>query len=211
MLFERHKSKDKADSAEVNESDATPELVEGTEEKADGLWVETDEKEVDDPTEVEVFESLGQLRRELKEFRKIRGSIRTTIVSIEKLVPRLKERKARLAEDMDKKRRGVEQLTQKSLQLNKQKADLLQGIKQKKEQKILLEHDIKESQKEVKQLINEIPKLKAQETKLLHRIQQNQQDLTRITEQIKEIVSIQEFGIDFVSGALVYASQKSKQ
>jgi chromosome segregation ATPase len=211
LLFEKRKSKDKSDSSEGNGSDATSELVEGTEEKADGLWVETNEKEAADPTEVEVFESLGQLRQELKEFSKIRGSIRTTIVSIEKLVPRLKERKARLAEDMDKKRSGVEQLTQKSLQLNKQKDDLLQSIKQKKEQKILLEHDIMESQKEVKQLTNEIPKLKAQETKLLHRIQQSQQDLTRITEQIKEIVSIQEYGIDFVSGALVYASQKSKQ
>jgi len=193
LLFERRKSKETSDAAEPEE-----------------LWVEADTNDVDDDLpEADVLKNLGQLRRELKEFEKLRGGIRTTISSIEKLVPRLKENKDRLIKDMDEKRKGVEQLTQQIPQLNKQKTELLQSIEQKQEQKKLLETDIDAKQKEVEYLTNEIPKLKAQETKLLNRIQRNQKDLARINDQIKEVESIQKYGIDFVS-ALVYASQKSK-
>jgi chromosome segregation ATPase len=210
LLFERRKSKETSDAAEVNGLDDKTGLAEGKEEKPEELWVEADTNDVDDDLpEADVLENLGQLRRELKEFEKIRGGIRTTISSIEKLVPRLKENKERLIKDMDEKRKGVEQLTQQLPQLNKQKTELLQSIEQKQEQKKLLETDIDAKQKEVEYLTNEIPKLKAQETKLLNRIQRNQKDLARINDQIKEVESIQKYGIDFVS-ALVYASQKSK-
>jgi chromosome segregation ATPase len=210
LLFERRKSKETSDAAEVNGLDDKTGLAEGKEEKPEELWVEADTNDVDDDLpEADVLENLGQLRRELKEFEKLRGGIRTTISSIEKLVPRLKENKERLIKDMDEKRKGVEQLTQQLPQLNKQKTELLQSIEQKQEQKKLLETDIDAKQKEVEYLTNEIPKLKAQETKLLNRIQRNQKDLARINDQIKEVESIQKYGIDFVS-ALVYASQKSK-
>jgi len=210
LLFERRKSKETSDAAEVNGLDDKTGLAEGNEEKPEELWVEADTNDVDDDLpEADVLENLGQLRRELKEFEKLRGGIRTTISSIEKLVPRLKENKDRLIKDMDEKRKGVEQLTQQIPQLNKQKTELLQSIEQKQEQKKLLETDIDAKQKEVEYLTNEIPKLKAQETKLLNRIQRNQKDLARINDQIKEVESIQKYGIDFVS-ALVYASQKSK-
>jgi len=210
LLFERRKSKETSDAAEVNGLDDKTGLAEGNEEKPEELWVEADTNDVDDDLpEADVLKNLGQLRRELKEFEKLRGGIRTTISSIEKLVPRLKENKDRLIKDMDEKRKGVEQLTQQIPQLNKQKTELLQSIEQKQEQKKLLETDIDAKQKEVEYLTNEIPKLKAQETKLLNRIQRNQKDLARINDQIKEVESIQKYGIDFVS-ALVYASQKSK-
>jgi chromosome segregation ATPase len=210
LLFERRKSKEKSDAAEVNGLDDKTGLAEGNEEKPEELWVEADTNDVDDALpETDVLENLGQLRRELKEFEKLRGGIRTTISSIKKLVPRLKENKERLMKDMDEKRKGVEQLTQQIPQLNKQKTELLQTIEQKQEQKQLLENDIDAKQKEVEYLTNEIPKLKAQETTLLHRIQQNQKDLIQINDQINEVTSIQKYGIDFVS-ALVYASQKSK-
>jgi len=179
LLFERRKSKETSDAAEVNGLDDKTGLAEGNEEKPEELWVEADTNDVDDDLpEADVLKNLGQLRRELKEFEKLRGGIRTTISSIEKLVPRLKENKDRLIKDMDEKRKGVEQLTQQIPQLNKQKTELLQSIEQKQEQKKLLETDIDAKQKE-------------------------------INDQIKEVESIQKYGIDFVS-ALVYASQKSK-
>jgi len=209
LLFERRKSKESA-AAEVNELDDQPERVEGTEGNQGELWVEAGTTDVADGLpETDVFENLGQLRRELKEFEKFRGGIRTTLTSIEKLVPRLNERKARLVKDIETKQREVEQLTQQLPQLTKQKTDLLQSIDQKQEQKKRLETEITERQRNVEQLTTQIPTLKAQETTLVHQIQRNQKDLTQINEHINEVESIQKYGIDFVS-ALVYASQKNK-
>jgi chromosome segregation ATPase len=198
-FFERRKSQETSDSTRVKE------------EEQEGFWVEADENEFqEDFTEKDVFENLGQLRRELKEFEKLRGGIRATISSIERLVPRLKESKERLEKDIYTKRNGVEHLTQKIPELNRHKKELLQSIELKQDQKKLLENDIDERQKKVELLTKEVPKLKEQEMNFLRRIQQNQEDLTRINDQIEEIVSIQKYGIDFIS-ALVYSSQKSKQ
>ena len=199
FFFERRKSRKKSDVAEVKE------------EKPEELFVEAGEKASEpDLKEADVLEDLGQLRSELKEFEKLRGGIRATISSIEKLVPRLKESKDRLVKDTDEKQKGVEHLTQKIPKLKKHKEELLQSIEQTQEQKRLLEEAIEERQREVEQLTKEIPKLKQQEKKLTQGIQQNQKNLTQINDQIKEIESIQKYGIDFVS-ALVYASQKSRQ
>jgi chromosome segregation ATPase len=210
-FFERPKSQETSDSAEVKGLEEKMEPVEVEEEEPEEFWVEADENEFqEDFTEKDVFENLGQLRRELKEFEKLGEGIRATISSIERLVPRLKESKERLEKDIYTKRNGVEHLTQKIPELNRLKEELLQSIELKQDQKKLLENDIDERQKEVELLTKEVPKLKEQERDLLRRIQQNQEDLTRINDQIEEIVSIQEYGIDFVS-ALVFASQKSKQ
>ena len=199
FFFERLKSEEKSDAAEVKE------------EKQEELFVEADKKELEaDLTETDVFENIGQLRRELKEFEKHGERIKATISSIEKLVPRLKESKARLVKDTYEKRMEVEHLTQKIPKLKKHKEELLQSIEQKQEEKKLLEKDIDERQMELEHLTKEVPKLKEQERNHFRRIQQNEEDLTRINDQIEEIVSLQKYGIDFVS-ALVYASQKSKQ
>lgn len=211
MLFEKRKSKAKADPTEGNGTDGPTKLVEGTEEKANGLTVKVGTNDMTDPAEVDVFKNLGRLRRELKEFKKIRGGIRTTIESIENLVPKLKVRKERLVQELEEKRAEVEQLTQRIPQLNEKKSSLLRSIEQKKEQKIKLENEIEANQMEVERVTTEVPKLDAQKKELFQQIQQIQQDLNRITNQINEVVSIQEYGIDFVSGALVYASQKSQR
>ena len=199
FFFEKLKSEEKSDAAEVKE------------EKQEELFWEADKKELEaDLTETDVFESLGQLKHELMEFEKLGKRIRATISSIEKLVPRLEESKECLEKDTYEKRKEVEHLTQKIPKLKKHKEELLQSIEQKQEQKKLLEKDIDERQMEVEQLTKEVPKLKEQERSHFRRIQRNQEDLTRINDQIEEIVSLQKYGIDFVS-ALVYASQKSKQ
>jgi chromosome segregation ATPase len=208
LLFQRRKAKEHADPAKAHEVNDTPEPREGA-EKPEALGEEADTNDAaDELTETEALDHLSQLQQELKEFEKLKGSIQTTISAIEKLVPHLKERKARLVKDMDTKRKGVEQLTQQRSHLTTQKAELLQRIQQTQEQKTRLDAEITERQADVERLTTQIPTLKAQETKLLQRIQRHQQDLTQIDEQITEVESIQKYGIDFVS-ALVYASQKT--
>lgn len=192
-------------------TEETSYLAEVKEEKQEEPFVEADKKELEsDLPETDVFENLGQLKHELMEFEKLGERIRATISSIEKLIPRLKESKECLIKDTQERRKEVEYLSQKIPKLTGQKEELLQSIEQKQEQKKLLEKDIDERQKEVEHLTKEVPKLKEQERNHFQRIQQNQEDLTRTNDQIEEIVSLQKYGIDFVSG-LVYTSQKSKQ
>ena len=198
FFFDGSKSKEKSDAVGVQE------------EESEELWVEADKKELEeDLTETDVLENLGQLKHELMEFEKLGERIRTTISSIERVVPRLKESKELLVQDTDEKRKEVEYLTQKIPQLKKHKVELLQSIEQKQEQKKLLENDIDARLQEVEHLTKEVPKLKEQESNHFQIIQQNQEDLTRINEQIEEIESLQKYGVEFVS-ALAYSSQKKQ-
>lgn len=198
FFFEGSKSKETFDAVEVKE------------EKSEEILVEADKKEVEEElTETDVFENLGQLKHELMEFEKLGERIRTTISSIERVVPRLKESKELLVQDTDDKRKEVEYLSQKIPQLKMQKEELLQSIEQKQSQKKLLEKDIDDSIKEVEHLTIEVPKLQEQERNHFRIIQQNQEDLTRINDQIEEIESLQKYGVDFVS-ALAYPSQKKE-
>jgi chromosome segregation ATPase len=211
LLFEKRASKKRSDTAKVKSVEKKSGVVEVKQGKPEGRQVEAEKKEVVDPTEAVTIEKMEQLRRELKEFKEIRGGIRTTLSSIEKLVPKLKENKERLVKDLDEKRKEVEQLTQQIPKLKEHKAELLQSIEQKKEQKTLLEKEMEDRRKEVEQLTQEIPQREEEEKKLGQQITHNQMDLARINDQIKEVMRIQEYGIDFLSGMLVYATQKSKQ
>ena len=198
FFFEGSKSKEKSDAVEVKE------------EESEEFGVEADKKELEEGlTETDVLENLGQLKHELTEFENLGKRIRTTISSIERVIPRLKESKELLVQDTDEKRKEVEYITQKIPQLKKHKEELLQSIEQKQEQKKLLEKDIDEKLKEVEYLTIEVPKLKEQERNHFQIIQQNQEDLTRINDQIEEIESLQKYGVDFVR-TLAYSSQKKQ-
>ena len=164
---------------------------------------------VEKMSQQDLLKNLDQLNREFKEFERIREGIRIRIASIAKLVKRFNERKDLLQKDIDEKRKGVQKLNQQVPKLNEQKENLLQSIQKTQEQKALLEKQIHLEQEKVSEVTDQITKLTNERLKTENISKQKQEDVSKIDEHIKQINSIQEYNIDFVS-TLVYASKKGK-
>jgi chromosome segregation ATPase len=162
---------------------------------------------VEEISQLDLLKSLDQLNSEFKEFEKIREGIRKRISSIAILLPRLNERKDLLQKDIDDKKKEIQQLERHIPELNHQNTDLLQSISQMQEKKTVLEEKIVLEQDKVKEIKGKIIKLTGGRKKNEKTIKQKQDEVSKIEEQIKQINSVQKYGIDLVS-TLVYASKK---
>jgi chromosome segregation ATPase len=158
-------------------------------------------------SQLDLLKSLEQINIEFKEFEKIREGIRKRISSITILIPRLKERKDLLQKDIDDKKKEIKQLDRHFPEINHQKTDRLQSISQMQEKKKILEEKIVLEQDKVKEIKSKIVKFTGERKKNEKIIKQKQDEVIKIEGQLKQINSVQEYGVDLVS-TLVYASKK---
>jgi chromosome segregation ATPase len=158
-------------------------------------------------SQLDLLKNLEQLNIEFKEFEKIREGIRKRISSITILIPRLEGQKDLLKKDIDNKKKEIKQSDRHFPELNHQKTDLLQSISQMQEKKKILEKKIALEQEKVKEIKGKIIKLTGERKKNEKIIKQKQDEVIKIEEQLKQINSVQEYGVDLVS-TLVYASKK---
>jgi chromosome segregation ATPase len=168
---------------------------------------EVNSEPVEKISQLDLLKSLEQINIEFKEFEKIREGIRKRISSITILIPRLKERKDLLQKDIDDKKKEIKQLDRHFPELNHQNTALLQSISQMQEKKKLLEEKIVLEQDKVKEIKGKIIRFTGEIKKNEKNIKQKQDEVIKIEEQLKQINSVQEYGVDLVS-TLVYASKK---
>ncbi|MDQ1281628.1 MAG: hypothetical protein QG670_2893 [Thermoproteota archaeon] len=156
----------------------------------------------------ELFESLDQLKNELKEFEKVREGMKTRIDSIAKLLPKLNERKELLERDIDENQKKIQQLSDQVSPLNEKVQSLQRSIPQKQEQKASLEKQIQQEQEKFKEITEQISKVANEKTNVDKTIHQRQEEISEIDGQIKQIKNIQQYGADLLT-TLFLASKAS--
>jgi chromosome segregation ATPase len=156
----------------------------------------------------ELFESLDQLKNELKEFEKVREGMKTRIDSIAKLLPKLNERKELLERDIDENQKKIQQLSDKVSPLNEKVESLQRSIPQKQEQKASLEKQIQQEQEMFKEVAEQISNVANEKTNVEKTINQRQEEISEIDGQIKQINNIQQYGADLLT-TLFLASKAS--
>jgi hypothetical protein len=192
-----------ASSLAISKKGRKDELVERIQEaQKTGLQVEYDNKDV--------IKTLEQLRKELREYERIRERIKAMIESTSGLIPELNERKELLEKDIDREQQRIAEVTELLPKLEDEKASLQRGMQEKIEQKMLIEKEITEKSVEIREITQLISKLLKNQEVIQKSLKQSQEDIQIIDERIKQIQNFQRYDLDSLN-TLLHDIKKSNE
>lgn len=172
--------------------------------------VEAQKRMVDLEEDLDVLKILENLKDELKEFENIREGIKKRIESTTELVPNLKEKREQLEQQNQQKNDQLQEIKDLIPKLRSKKDNLEAQVLKKQEEIQLLQKEIQEQNEKVQEIDKLVPKLERNKDVIDKTVQKNSVAIVRIDEQIKQIMSLKEYGVDLLS-TLMYAKKRKQE